>query len=346
MTALPATPGPAATPLRGGPSPLPVRSAVLGVGSFTPEGVLSNADLERMVDTSDRWILERTGVRERHRVAPGETASVLGAAAARAALQDAGGEAPDAILVATSSPDTLFPSTACLVQRRLGMSGQPAFDVSAACSGFVYGLSLADAMVRAGTARRVLVIAAEAMTSLIDYKDRSTCVLFGDGAGAAVVGAASDGAGGGIVATRTGADGNLSDLIYYGPGEQEGQEDDHIRMAGRGTFRVAVERMSELAEQLCADAGWALDEVGFVIPHQANLRIVEAIAKRISFPMARVVYNGDLYGNTSAASIPLALDQAHRAGTLHRGDRLLFLAFGAGATWGGAAVEWGLDGPR
>jgi 3-oxoacyl-[acyl-carrier-protein] synthase-3 len=323
---------------------------VLGVGSFAPEAVLSNADLERMVDTSDRWILERTGVRERRKVAPGETASVLGAAAARAALEDAGGEPVDAILVATSSPDTLFPSTACLVQRRLGMSGQPAFDVSAACSGFVYGLSLADAMVRAGTARRVLVIAAEAMTTLIDYKDRSTCVLFGDAAGAAVVGAAGeDGgerAGGAIVATRTGADGGLSDLIYYGAGAEEGQEQDHIRMAGRGTFRVAVERMSELAEQLCADAGWALDEVGFVIPHQANLRIVEAIAKRIPFPMERVVYNGDRYGNTSAASIPLALDQAHRAGTLHRGDRLILLAFGAGATWGGAAVEWGLDGPR
>ncbi|HZS14797.1 MAG TPA: beta-ketoacyl-ACP synthase III [Candidatus Dormibacteraeota bacterium] len=344
MTALPATPGPAATPLRDGRSPLPLRSAILGMGSFVPEGVLTNADLERLVDTSDRWILERTGVRERRRVGPGETASVIGEQAARAALRDAGDPAVDAILLATTSPDTLFPSSACLVQRRLGMPGPMAVDLSAACSGFVYGLTLADSMVRAGTARTVLVIAAEAMTTLIDYRDRGTCVLFGDGAGAAVVGGAGDGPG--IVATRALADGALSDLIYYGPGEEEGQEEDHVRMAGRGTFRVAVERMSELAEQLCADAGWTLDEVTHVVPHQANLRIVEAVAKRLDLPMDRVVYNGDRYGNTSGASIPLALDEAHRSGRLHRGDRLLCLAFGSGATWGGAAMEWALDGPR
>jgi 3-oxoacyl-[acyl-carrier-protein] synthase-3 len=191
----------------------------------------------------------------------------------------------------------------------------------------------------------VLVVAAEAMTTLVDYKDRSTCVLFGDGAGAAVVGAAGED-GHGIVATRALADGALADLIYYGPGQDPGQEDDHLRMAGRGTFRVAVERMSEVAGQLCADAGWTLDEVTWVVPHQANLRIIEAIAKRIDLPMARVLYNGDRYGNTSGASIPLALDEAHRGGALHRGDRLLFLAFGSGATWGGVALEWALDAPR
>jgi 3-oxoacyl-[acyl-carrier-protein] synthase III len=343
MTALPATPGPAATPFRGGSAPLPLRSAVLGVGGHVPHGVLTNAELERMVDTSDRWILERTGVRERHRVGEGETASVLGAVAARRALEQAGGDV-DAILVATTTPDTLMPSTTCLVQRRLGLSGQTALDISAACSGFVYGLSLADGMVRSGMARRVLLVAAEAMTTLVDYRDRSTCVLFGDGAGAVVVGAAGDGPG--IVATRTAADGALSDLIYYGHGEDEGQDGDHLRMAGRGTFRVAVERMSELATQLCTDAGWRLDEVSFVVPHQANLRILEAIAKRLDFPMDRVVYNGDRYGNTSGASIPLALDGAYRDGTLHRGDRLLCLAFGAGATWGGVAMEWALDAPR
>jgi 3-oxoacyl-[acyl-carrier-protein] synthase III len=315
------------------------------MGSFVPEGVLTNAELERMVDTSDRWILERTGVRERRRVGAGETASVIGAAAARRALDDAGNPEPDAILLATSSPDTLFPSTACLVQRRLGLPAAMAVDVGAACSGFVYALTLADAMVRAGNARQVLVVAAEAMTTLVDYKDRSTCVLFGDGAGAVVVGAArADGHG--IVASRTVADGGLADLIYYGPGEDPGQEEDGVRMAGRGTFRLAVERMSELAGQLCADAGWRLDEVTWVVPHQANLRIVEAIAKRIDFPMDRVVYNGDRFGNTSGASIPLALDEAHRNRLLHRGDRLLFLAFGSGATWGGLAVEWALDPPR
>jgi 3-oxoacyl-[acyl-carrier-protein] synthase-3 len=306
--------------------------------------VLTNAELEKLVDTTDRWILERTGVRERRKVGPGETASVLGAAAARAALQNAGDPQIDAILLATSSPDTLFPSTAALVQRRLGLSGQMAMDVSAACSGFVYGVTLADSMIRSGTARCVLVVAAEAMTSLIDYTDRGTCVLFGDGAGAAVVGAA--GSGYGIVASRALADGTLSDLIYYGAGEGEGQDADHVRMAGKGTFRVAVERMSDVAQQLCADAGWSLDEVTYVIPHQANLRIVEAIAKRLDFPMDRVVYNGDRFGNTSAASIPLALDEAHRGGRLHPGDRLLCLAFGAGATWGGVALEWALEPPR
>jgi 3-oxoacyl-[acyl-carrier-protein] synthase-3 len=316
------------------------------MGSFAPAGVLTNADLEQLVDTSDRWILERTGVRERRKVGPGETASVLGTQAAQRALDDAGNPEVDAIVVATTSPDTLFPSTACLVQRRLGLSGQMALDVSAACSGFVYGLTLADSLVRAGTAGRVLVVAAEAMTTLIDYHDRGTCVLFGDGAGAAVVGAAGDGPA--ILATRAAADGGLADLIYYGPGEgeEEGQDEDHVRMAGRGTFRVAVERMSEVAEQLSADAGWALDDVSLVVPHQANLRIVEAIAKRLHFPMDRVVYNGDRFGNTSGASIPLALDEAHREGRLHRGDRLLLLAFGAGATWGGIAVEWALDAPR
>jgi 3-oxoacyl-[acyl-carrier-protein] synthase-3 len=315
------------------------------MGSYAPDGVLTNADLERLVDTSDRWIMERTGVRERRKVDEGETASVLGAEAARRALDAAGNPPVDAILVATSSPDTLFPSTACLVQRRLGLGGTSmAMDVTAACTGFIYGLQLADSMVRAGTAQRVLVIAAEAMTTLIDYKDRSTCVLFGDGAGAAVVGASGNGHG--ILATRTLADGELSDIIYYGPGEDPGQQEDRVRMAGRGTFRVAVERMSEVAVQLCEDVGWSLDDVTYVVPHQANLRIVEAIAKRLSMPMDRVVYNGDRFGNTSAASIPLALDEVHRAGLLQPGDRLLCLAFGAGATWGGVAMEWALDAPR
>jgi 3-oxoacyl-[acyl-carrier-protein] synthase III len=344
MTALPATPGAAATPLQSGSSPLPVRSAILGLGGFVPDGVLSNADLEAMVDTSDRWILERTGVRERRKAGTGQTASVLGAAAARRALEAAGNPRVDAILVATSSPDTLFPSTACLVQRQLELSGSMAMDLFAACAGFVYGLSIADAMVRAGPARHVLLVAAETMTTLVDYKDRATCVLFGDGAGAAVVGASGNGRG--ILATRTVADGSLSDIIYYGPGQDEGQDEAFVRMSGRGTFRLAVENMSEVARQLCDDVGWTVDDVSFVVPHQANLRIVEAVAKRLAIPMDRVVFNGDHYGNTSAASIPLALDEAHRDGRLRAGDRLLCLAFGAGATWGGVAMEWTLDTPR
>jgi 3-oxoacyl-[acyl-carrier-protein] synthase-3 len=316
---------------------------VLSLGSFAPSGRLTNADLEQMVETSDRWIMERTGVSERRRVGAGETSSVLGAAAARIALREAGHPQVDAIIVATSSPDTLFPSTACLVQRRLGLSGQPAFDISAACSGFVYGLTLADSLVRTGAARHVLVVAAEAMTTLIDYSDRSTCVLFGDGAGAAVVGGAGDG---GVVATHWAADGGEADLIYYGPNEDGSRPDDRVRMAGRGTFRLAVERMTETAHRLCDDAGWAPDEVSWVVPHQANLRIVEAVAKRIDMPMSRVVYNGERFGNTSAASIPLAMDEAHRDGRLRRGDRVLCMAFGAGATWGGVALEWTLGEPR
>jgi 3-oxoacyl-[acyl-carrier-protein] synthase-3 len=185
------------------------------------------------------------------------------------------------------------------------------------------------------------VVAAEAMTRLIDYTDRSTCVLFGDAAGAAVVGTAPGV--GGLVAARLAADGNNSDIIYFGPNQAEGKDGDALRMVGRGTFRLAVERMSELGVQLCADAGWGLDDVAWVIPHQANLRIVEAVAKRLELSMERVVFNGDRFGNTSAASIPLALDDAHRAGKLHAGDRLLLLAFGAGTTSGGVALEWSLD---
>ena len=345
MTALPATPGPAPAPLRRSASPgtPPPRSAVLSLGGFAPAGRLTNADLELMVETSDRWIVERTGIRERRRAGAGETSSVLAAAAARVALQAAHDPQIDAIIVATTSPDTLFPSTACLTQRRLGLHGQPAFDVSAACSGFVYGLTLADSMVRSGTAQHVLVVAAEAMTSLIDYGDRSTCVLFGDGAGAAVVGGAETG---GIAATFWGADGGDADLIYYGPSEDGTRPDDRVRMAGRGTFRSAVERMVECAERLCAEAGWSRDDVDWVVPHQANLRIVEAVAKRLHVSMDRVVFNGDRYGNTSGASIPLALDEAHRDGRLRHGDRVLCMAFGAGATWGGAALEWTLGAPR
>ena len=317
---------------------------MLSVGSFAPAGRLTNADLEAMVETSDRWIVERTGIKERRRVGAGETASVLGAEAARRALRSAGDPQIDALIVATTSPDTLFPSTACLVQRRLGLAGTyPAFDISAACSGFVYGLTLADSLVRSGAAGHVLVVAAEAMTTLIDYGDRSTCVLFGDGAGAAVIGGAESG---GVVATAWGADGKESDLIYYGPSEDGTRPDDRVRMAGRGTFRVAVERMAEVAAQLCADAGWSVDDITWVVPHQANLRIIEAVAKRVQVPMERVVFNGDHYGNTSGASIPLALDEAQRDGRLRAGDKVLCMAFGAGATWGGIALEWTRDTPR
>ncbi len=319
----------------GGPA-APV-AQILSLGSYLPAGVLTNADMEAMVETSDTWIMERTGIRERHRVGPGETASSMGARAAADALQAAGNPRPDAIIVATCSAETRLPSTACLIQRRLGLTGMAAFDINAACSGFIYALSIADSMIRARGARTVLVVASEALTTMVDYTDRSTCVLFGDGAAAAVVGA---GEGGGIRAIRMAADGADADLIYFGtkPGEPDGPE--AIRMAGRGTFRSAVERLTDMALSVCADAGWSGDDVDWFIPHQANLRIIEAAAKRVGVSMDRVIVNVDRVGNTSAASIPIALHEAAAAGRLKAGQRIVSVAFGSGITWGGMALEW------
>jgi 3-oxoacyl-[acyl-carrier-protein] synthase-3 len=309
---------------------------ILSIGSYVPQAVLTNADLERMVATSDTWIQERTGIRERRRRGSGETTSMMAAAAARAALEAAGNPVIDAIVVATASPDTLFPSTACLVQRRLGLAPIPAFDLGAGCSGFAYGLTVAEALISSGRARRMLVVGAESMTPLVDYSDRGTCVLFGDGAGAAVMGV---GATGGLRAAWWGADGRDADLIHYGVDPEKGGAPG-IRMLGKGTFRLAVERMVETARELCERARWSIEEVDWVVPHQANTRIIEAVAKRLGVPSDRVVVNADRYGNTSAASIPLALDEAQRDGRLKTGDRVLCVAFGTGSTWGGVALEW------
>jgi len=321
---------------------LPPAPALLGIGGYAPETVLSNAELEAMVETSDTWILERTGIRERRRGRADQTASVMGAAAARRALERAGSPTVDCIIACTASPDTLFPSVACLIQRRLGLGGAAAFDLGAACSGFVYGVTVADALIRGGHSTLVLVVATESMTSLVDYHDRATCVLFGDGAGAAVVGI---GESGGLRASRLGADGAEAELIYYGPRADDPQSAPRIRMAGKGTFRIAVERMTETALALCADAGWRPEDVEHFVPHQANLRIIDAVAKRIGARPEQVIVNGDMFGNTSAASIPLALAEADAAGRLRRGDRVVGVAFGAGSTWGGIALEWALDPP-
>ena len=312
-------------------------SAVLSTGAYVPNGVLSNADLERMVRTTDAWILERTGIRERRRAGAGETASMMAAGAGRVALDKAGLESVGAIVVATSSPDTLIPPVACLVQRRLGLPGVPAFDVNAACSGFVHGLIVSNGLICSGSADTVLLIGAEALTHLVDFTDRSTCVLFGDGAGAAVLKAHD---GGGILASSWGSDGTRADLIYYGPSPEEPESGDALRMAGKGTFRMAVEQMSATSAELCAAAGWQLGDVDVVIPHQANLRIIEAVAKRGGLPLDRFIINVDRFGNTGAASVPLALAQAEADGRLFEGARVLIVAFGAGATWGGVAMEW------
>ena len=311
---------------------------ILSLGSYIPDGVLTNADMEAMVDTSDTWIVERTGIRERHRVGAGETAASMGERAAREALAKAGNPIPDAIIVATCSAETRLPSTACLIQQRLGLGGMPAFDISAACSGFVYALALSDSLIRGRALRTVLVIASEALTPLVDYTDRSTCVLFGDGAAAAVVG--SGGGDGGIRAVRWAADGAEADLIYYGVREDDPGGGRAIRMAGRGTFRSAVTRFINVSQLLLADAGWTADDIDWFIPHQANLRIIEATAKRLGVPMERVIVNVDRVGNTSAASIPIALHEAAAAGRLRPGQRVVSVAFGSGVTWGGVALEW------
>src|ERR1035437_5880934 len=288
---------------------------ILSLGAYLPDAVLSNADMERMVDTSDTWIVERTGIRERRRAAPGETPSVMGARAAAEALERAGNVVPDAIIVATCSAETRFPSTACLIQQKLGLGGMPAFDINAACSGFIYGLSLADAMIRSRAAGTVLVVAAEALTTIVDYTDRSTCVLFGDGAAAAVVG--TGGGGGGIRGLRRAAGG-----------------------AGRGPVRPAVERTTDAAARVCADAGWHPSEVDWFVPHQANARIIEAAAKRLRVSRDRGPLNVDRVGNTSAASTPLALHEAAASGRLRPGQKIVSVAFGSGITWAGLAFEW------
>ena len=336
MLPMPPAPQVSGEPLAAAPRP-PLVATIESVGSYLPAAVLSNAEMEALVETSDTWIMERTGIRERRRAGSGETASEMGAAAARQALERAGNPEIDVIIAATCSGDTRFPSTACMIQRKLGLHGQAAFDVGAVCSGWVYAMSVADAMVRSGAARRILVVATEAMTTLVDYRDRGTCVLFGDGAAATLVAAGDTG---GVRAVRTGADGGEGELIFYGPPDDDAQGEARIRMAGKGTYRLAVERLCNMAAMLCADAGWELDDVDLFVPHQANARIIEAAAKRLEVPMDRVFVNVDRYGNTSAATIPLALADAVDEGRLRPGSRVISVAFGAGATWGGVALEW------
>jgi 3-oxoacyl-[acyl-carrier-protein] synthase-3 len=315
-------------------------SRIVGTGSALPEQVVTNADLARRIDTSDEWIVSRTGIRQRYIASPDQTSSDLGAAAARVALADAGlsADALDLIVVATSTPDYIFPSTACLVQAKLGTHGQSAFDVQAVCSGFVYGLVTADAFIRSGQAKRALVIGAEVFSRILDWNDRGTCVLFGDGAGAVVLQADERP---GVVASTLRADGRHVDILSV-PGNVSGGEvigSPFLRMDGQAVFKFAVRVLDEAARETLAKCGLGIADVDWLIPHQANVRILEATARRLGIPGAKVVVTVDRHGNTSAASVPLALDLAVRDGRIRPGHRVMLEGVGGGFTWGAALVQ-------
>lgn len=317
---------------------------LLGTGSQVPGRIVTNDDLAKLVNTSDEWIHTRTGIRERRLASPGETTTSLALGAARSALADAQIEASaiDLLIVATCTPDLPMPATACLVQTALGLPATTAcFDLNAACTGFVYALDTAWALLASGRYRHALIIGAEKMSSAIDWSDRTTCVLFGDGAGAAVLGPAP--AGSGIVATKLGAIPGTSDLLLIPGGGSSPLAPDaprHIQMKGKEVFKFAVRAMDEVCRDLLTPRGLTPQDVALIVPHQANLRIIHAIAEYLELPHDRFFANVDRYGNTSAASIPLALDEARRAGRLQRGDLILLVAFGAGLTYGGALVRW------
>lgn len=306
--------------------------------------MLTNADLEKIVDTSDEWIRTRTGITQRHVVTDGETTGDLGFLAATRALEAAGVRAEDLdmIVVGTTTPDLVFPSTACLIQHRLGANGCAAFDVNAACSGFVYALGVANAFIRSGQKKKVLVIGAETLTRMVDWTERESCVLFGDGAGAVVLEASDEP---GILATRQHADGGYKHLLFSPVGVSVGFSDapNHgvkITMAGREVFKVAVKTLDSLVGETLADAGMTEDQVDWLIPHQANLRIIEATAKRLNMSMDRVIVTVDKHANTSSGSVPLALDHAVRSGKVKRGQNLLLEAFGGGFTWASALIRY------
>lgn len=323
-------------------------SRIIGTGAAIPGRVLTNHDLEKMVDTSDSWIRERTGMEERRLIEEGRFTSDLCTDAARKALADAGLQAVDVdlIIVATVSGDVGFPATACYVQKNIGAINAAAFDVSAACSGFLYGLSIADAFIGSTAFRNVLVIGGETLSRMTDYSDRNTCVLFGDGAGAVVM-TTSDGQAG-LLGTLIGSDGRYADLLYLpgfgtkNPPTVESVKAGHqfIKMEGREVFKQAVTAMGEAASRILQQTGLSSDQVDLLIPHQANLRIIEATAKKVSIPMERVFINLAKYGNTSAASIPIALDEARRMGRLSQGQVAVMVAFGGGLTWASAAVRF------
>ncbi|KJV09732.1 3-oxoacyl-ACP synthase [Elstera litoralis] len=320
------------------------RSQIIGTGSYLPARIVTNDELAQRVDTSDEWIQQRSGIRQRHVAAEGETTADLATAAALKALEAAGvsGSDLDLIILATTTPDDTFPSTATKVQARLGMHRGAAFDVQAVCSGFVYALAIADNFIKAGQAKTILVIGAETFTRILDWEDRTTCVLFGDGAGAVVLRAA-EGAGAvtdrGILSTHLHSDGREHDILYVDGGPSTTQTVGHVRMAGKEVFRHAVTNLAAVVTEALAANGLEASAIDWLVPHQANRRILDATAKKLSLPVERVVVTLDRHANTSAASVPLALDEAVRDGRIQPGHLILVEAMGGGLTWGSALIR-------
>ena len=318
------------------------RSVLTGTGSALPRTVVSNAELAERVDTSDEWIVERSGIRQRYIAEADETTASLAIAAAKRACEAAGveGKSIDLIILATATPNQTFPATATMVQDALGANGGIAFDVAAVCSGFLYGLGVADSMLRTGMASRALVIGAETFSRILDWEDRTTCVLFGDGAGAVVLEArevAEDGPG--IIATHLHADGAHNELLYVDGGPSTTQTVGHVRMKGREVFRHAVVNLADVLSNVLAEAGYTAEDLDWVVPHQANQRILDATARKLGLPAEKVVITVDRHANTSAASVPLALDVAVRDGRIKPGDLVMLEAMGGGFTWGASLVR-------
>jgi 3-oxoacyl-[acyl-carrier-protein] synthase-3 len=323
-----------------------IRSIITATGGYLPEKVLTNKDLEAFVDTSDEWITQRTGIRQRCIAAEGELTSDMAIKAARAALESGGYKSSDidGVIIATSTPDQTFPAVAVKVQAALGIPPCLAFDMQAVCSGFVYALSVADSLIKTGQATRILLIGAEKFSSILDWNDRTTCVLFGDGAGAIILEKDERGAGTvqdrGVLSSHIYADGALKDILYVNGGVASTQDSGTIVMDGKEVFRNAVSYMSDIVNQVVKENNISADQIDWLVPHQANIRIIEAIAKKLNLPMDKVIVTVDKHGNTSAASIPLALDHAIKANQIKKDDLILFEALGAGLTWGAALVRF------
>jgi 3-oxoacyl-[acyl-carrier-protein] synthase-3 len=324
------------------------RAGVLGTGHSYPEGILTNADLAKIVETSDDWITTRTGIKQRRKAAPDEYTSLFAVRAARQAIERARLDPGDIdlLLCATVTPDQILPSTGCIVQAELGANNAAAMDIVAACSGFLYGVSLADSMIKTGQVRHAVVVGAEILTQYVDYTDRQTCVLFGDGAGAAVLGPVDSGRG--ILASKIKSDGRYEEQLYSPGGgtrkkptaETLAAGDHFFKMKGNELFKVAVRSMAEVSREVLERAGCKSDDISLFIPHQANQRITEAVADRLNVDMSKVYSNIAVHGNTSSASIPIALDECVEAGRIKEGDLVLMASFGGGVTWGAVLMRW------